>query len=249
MRPTYIVFLFSALVACSAADVNDLPAASESVVAPPAVSAVDDAPIYGARAVVPPDDCVVPHDRRLLAPLDEGGLAVENAKADALGLTRVNDLAALRGLISDGTLVLVESTEAYEYDATFAEHDPGNAASYGHALPTTKRFLDEVLGEGYRCFGAKFLLTSVTRTEKYQDRLKRKNRNAARGKTQASRSTHTTGATVDIGGSQLPVNVRNWLRHRLADLERAGLVQATEEHRRRSPWYCFHVMVYPDRWP
>lgn len=169
-------------------------------------------------------------------------LARENAVADRHDLTRIRDLAQLRRFIDAGLLVPIGSTAAYEIDAELGEDDPANAALYAHARPWTRTFLDEVLAEGHRLHGDRFLITSLTRTQAYQRQLRRHNRAAASGRTPAERSSHLTGATVDIRSTNLSPEGLAWLRRRLAELERRGAIQATEERYNG----CFHVMVFPD---
>jgi hypothetical protein len=215
--------------------------------AAPAQTPLTGMPEYSARAVVSRDDCSIPNSKKGLAVLKTPGIATENEMVAKYRLFRVNDLEDLRFFIGHGALVPFEPTVAYDFDQTFAEHDPDNAALYKHGREHVKLFLDDVLGEGYRCFGSRFLITSLTRTDDYQRDLKRRNKNAARGTKPSNITTHTTGSTVDIGAALMPLNVRKWLRHKLARLEMDGRIQATEETRRWST--CFHVMVYPDRWP
>lgn len=169
-------------------------------------------------------------------------LARENAVADRHGLTRIRDLAELRRFIDRGLLVPVRPTDAYDIDPELGENDPGNAALYAHARPWTKAFLDEVLAEGHRLHGDRFLITSLTRTQAYQRVLRRHNATAASGRTPAERSSHLTGATVDIRSTTLSLEGLRWFRRRLAELERRGAIQATEERHNG----CFHIMVFPD---
>lgn len=195
------------------------------------------------------DDCRVPSSRRALEVLHErGGLIRENMVADVLGYEHAEDEGHLQRLIATGTLVPIAPTEAHGFAETFGEHAGDKRNLYTCAMPQVKRFLDKELSEWYRCFGEKFNLASIVRTDEYQKKLRRNNKFAAKGTNDKNKTVHTTGAVVDIGVTLLPVNVRNWLRHRLAKLEREGKVQATEEvHRYRGGVsYCLHVMVYPE---
>lgn len=169
-------------------------------------------------------------------------LARENAVADRHDLTRIRDLAELRRFIDRGLLVPVRPTDAYDLDPELGEDDPDNAALYAHARPWTRAFLDDVLAEGHRLHGDRFLITSLTRTQAYQRQLRRHNPTAATGRTPAERSSHLTGATVDIRSTTLSPEGLAWFRRRLAALERRGALQATEERGNG----CFHIMIFPD---
>jgi hypothetical protein len=169
-------------------------------------------------------------------------LARENAWADRHDLTRIRDLAELRRFIAAGLLVPVASSDAYVIDATLGEEDPDDAALYAHARPWTLAFLDDLLVEGHRLHGDRYEITSLVRTQAYQRTLRRHNAAAASGRTRRERSSHLTGATVDIRTEGLSADGHRWLRERLVELERLGAVLATEERYNG----CFHIMVSPD---
>ena len=169
-------------------------------------------------------------------------LAGENHLADRHDLTRIRDQAELRRFIDAGLLVPVASTDAYELDPTLGEMDPDHAALYAHARPWVRAFLDDVLAEGHRLHGDRYKVTSLVRTVAYQRALRRHNAAAATGRTRDERSSHLTGSTVDIRSTELSAADLAWLRGRLAALERAGALRATEERYNG----CFHIMVAPD---
>jgi len=162
--------------------------------------------------------------------------AAENRAADDAGLVRLRDTSQLKGLIARKLLVRIVSGQAYVLDDTLGECDPSNRDLYAHVRPWTKKFLDTVLGVGYRKFGEAYTLTSMVRTKTYVRCLMRRNANAV------ADSTHLTGATVDISTLHLSRANVAWLRETLLMLERQGLVRATEERRAQA---CFHVLVLP----
>jgi hypothetical protein len=170
-------------------------------------------------------------------------LAEENRIADEFGLARFKDLAELRAHVADGRLVPIADDGPVTVDGQLGEHDPDNAKLYAHARPWVKQFLRDLAADSAMPAGAKFRVTSLSRTEEYQKKLRRKSAVAASGATPAKRSSHLTGSTVDISTKDMPPAVQAWLRKRLADMERRGLLQATEEK-----WgaLCFHIMVRPD---
>lgn len=168
-------------------------------------------------------------------------LAAENRQADANNLPRFKDRAELEKAIADGTLVPLPDTDAYAIDGELGEEDPDNAELYANTQPWTKTFLDDVLGEIRRKQGHKFAITSLVRTQEYQNTLRESNKAAADSRNKDSRSTHLTGATVDISLVAMPWRAKQMLRKRLIDLEKRGLVQATEERYQ----YCMHILVLP----
>lgn len=176
----------------------------------------------------------------ILRPSEEA-LAFENKAADDAGLPRFKDRSELEKAIADGELVPIEDTVAYYIHEELGEEDPDNAELYAYARPWTKKFLDDVLGRASKQFKKKFPLTSLVRTDEYQETLLEHNRAAATGDTPETRSTHLTGATVDIGFKYARWKTRQWLRKRLIALEKEGKILAIEERSQN----CFHVLVLP----
>lgn len=178
-------------------------------------------------------------------------LVEENLTADAYYMFRHPSLASVKVAIANGALHPVTDTEAYMLDVSFAEFDKPNQALYAHSRRQVVDFLTEVLGDAYALHKDviktkegvqdRFRIASLTRPEEYQKLVKRwHKRYAAKGDSPHKRSTHMTGSTVDIGTSNLPIPVRHWLRQRLADLEKQGLILA-----RREGQGCLHVFVLP----
>jgi hypothetical protein len=90
-------------------------------------------------------------------------------------------------------------------------------------------------------FGLGIQVNSAVRPIDYQRSLQAWNGNAA-ATTGRRASSHLTGSTVDIAKKGLPKRNVAWLRRELVRLERAGLVEATEEMSEVSG-LNFHVMV------
>lgn len=160
-------------------------------------------------------------------------LRQENRLADACGLTRIDTAQRLKWFIAEGRLVPVE-VRGFEIDPELGEEDPDDAESYAFARPWVVRFLEDIAQAGASALPT-LRITSLVRPEDYQQRLRRHNGYAAR------ESTHATGATVDLSIASLDWKQRNWLRKHLLALERAGLVEATEERDN----LCVHVFVHP----
>ncbi len=180
-------------------------------------------------------DCAVKSEATLVASSRE--LFHENKLAERCRLTRIKDRAHLEWFISEGLLVPLShgGEEAYRIDANLGEEDPDNAALYIHVRPWLKEFVETVAARAQTEIGVRIRITSLVRPLDYQRRLQEHNRNAA------SESTHPTGSTVDISLVELEWREKNWLRQYILSLEKAGLVEATEERGNQ----CLHIFVHP----
>ncbi len=107
------------------------------------------------------------------------------------------------------------------------------------ARPWTKRFIEHVSHAYYARFGERVKITSLTRTARAQHALRRSNGNAARAHGPL-RSTHLTGAAVDISKRPLREAQLRWFRVALQRLADPGLVSAIEEFTQPH----FHVLVH-----
>lgn len=159
--------------------------------------------------------------------------AIQNARADAFGLSRMRNREMIVQFCRAGDLVAVPaSTSTYYLDDI--------SGAYRYARPWTRLFLDR-LSEAYRArFHQRLRITSLVRTTGSQARLERSNGNAAEA-TGPDRSSHLTGATLDISKRFMSWQGQRWMRHELLGLARAGYLYAIEEFHQPT----FHVMVYP----
>ncbi len=176
------------------------------------------------------------------APLNgfaDNGLDREVVAAAQFNLTRITDQNQLRDFIGAGILVKVPARGAgFVLDDRIGGHASANGNLYRSARPYTERFLTR-LGAQFvaRFHGRHFVVTSLARTCAYQERLRRSNHNAA----PCEKTSHTTGATLDLRWSDLTGRERRWIEGVLTSLEAQGLIQATKEHFQM----VYHVMVYP----
>lgn len=159
--------------------------------------------------------------------------AVQNAQANAFHLSRLRNRAMVRRFYAAGLLVAVPGRTRYYY----LHEIP---ASYRYLRPWAKLFLDRLSQEYYTRFRQRLRVTSLLRTVALQLQLERRNPNAARA-TGSYRSSHLTGATLDISKRFMKARGQAWMRQVLLNLKRAGYLYAVEEF--EEP--CFHVMVYP----
>jgi Family of unknown function (DUF5715) len=163
----------------------------------------------------------------------ESSQAIQNERANEYHLTRLRDLAMVREFRAEGLLVSVSSHSPYYY---LEDISP----DYSCLRPWSKLFLDQLSREYYAHFGQPLRITSMLRSVHLQERLARSNPNAAQA-VGADRSSHLTGATLDISKHFMNYRAELWMRQYLVRLERAGYLYAIEEF--HEP--CFHVMVFP----
>ena len=112
-------------------------------------------------------------------------------------------------------------------------------AEYRYIRPWAKLFLDRISSQFRRRFGRPLRVTSLIRTVDYQNQLARSNGNAASpyGK---KRSSHLTGASLDISKKGFSRAQVGWLRRVLLSLHQKQYLFAVEEFYQPN----FHVMVY-----
>lgn len=175
--------------------------------------------------------CVWASDRAVLI-ADATSQAVQNARADSENLSRMTDFRMLRSFERSGRLVAVpSSTSDYYVNAI--------PAAYRYCRPWTKLFLMRISQQFQEQFGDRLRVTSLVRTAGRQRALERTNGNAAEA-SGPERSSHLTGATIDISKRFMSPAEQQWMRDTLYSLREAGYVYAIEEF-----WQpTFHVMVY-----
>lgn len=163
---------------------------------------------------------------------DETSQTTQNARADADHLSRMTSVAMLRRFVRSGYLVKVPAgSQSYYLHGIDAE--------YRYCRPWTRLFLQRLSRQYYARFHQPLRITSLVRTVRSQTVLARYNPNAADaiGET---RSSHLTGATVDISKRWMSPEAQEWMRTVLVSLRDAGYVYAIEEFEQPT----FHIMVY-----
>lgn len=116
---------------------------------------------------------------------------------------------------------------------------PYTSTNYRYLRPWTKLFLTRLSRQHYARFKKKLKVTSLIRTIAYQNRLRKRNGNAALAIGPRA-SSHLTGATLDISKAGMTSKQIAWMRRVLASLKRQGYLYAVEEFRQP----VFHIMVY-----
>lgn len=180
--------------------------------------------------------CVLPvllsaSDRTVLV-ADESSSLTQNSRADDENLSRMADLAMVRRFARNGYLVAVPENTSTFYLKSIPD-------SYQYCRPWTKLFLTRLATQYHAKFGDRLRVTSLVRTERRQRYLTRVNGNAADA-SGPSRSSHLTGATIDISKRFMSNAEIDWMRDVLYSLREAGYVYAIEEFYQPT----FHVMVY-----
>lgn len=105
-----------------------------------------------------------------------------------------------------------------------------HAVSFPYVIASTRIFVER-LGQQYRsACGEQMVVTSAVRPETRQPA------------NSAANSVHPTGMAVDL--RKPSGRCLTWLRSTLADLEKAGVIEATEE---RHPVH-FHVAIFPQQY-
>ena len=161
-------------------------------------------------------------------------LTLENKRADTYDLSRMRDRTMVRRFARAGLLVSVSPRARFYYLRNIA-------SSYRYLRPWSKLFLDRLGRQYYSRFKKKLRVTSLVRTVTYQNSLRRRNRNAAAAYG-ARRSSHLTGATLDISKKGMTGSEIAWMRRVLASLKQQNYLYAVEEFRQPT----FHIMVYKD---
>ncbi len=163
--------------------------------------------------------------------------AYENAAADFFGLDRLENERVLRVAIGKGSFSCLPNNRYVRWHKRL----PG---AYAYCLPHVNRWLLS-LGKDFRKeFGKSLTVSSAIRPRSYQEKLGIRNTNAAPAEGPLA-STHSTGATIDIGYKGLKRREVAWLEKTLSVMESRGEIQATKERYQA----CFHVMVYPPPTP
>ena len=157
---------------------------------------------------------------------------VQNKRADRDHLSRMTDQKTFERFKRLELVVPVSpNTKDYYIHAV--------PAQYRYLRPWSKLFLDRLSSQFRRRFGRPLRVTSLTRTSAYQNSLARRNGNAAAAVGE-KRSSHLTGASLDISKKGMTGAQQRWLRNVLASIKAKGYLFAVEEFYQPN----FHVMVY-----
>lgn len=112
-------------------------------------------------------------------------------------------------------------------------------SEFRYLRPWAKLFLDRLSSQFRSRFGQPLRITGLTRTAKYQQSLRRRNRNAAAA-SGPKRSVHLTGACLDISKKGMTGSQVSWMRRVLLSIKQKGYLFPVEEFKQPN----FHIMVY-----
>lgn len=149
-------------------------------------------------------------------------------------MIHIVDDAHLEEMVSSGQLVKIPDTVGIKTDERLPEN-------LRYVLPHVADYLIILGRDFYNKFGTEIQINSAVRTIAYQIGLRGRNRNAA-PVVGERRTSHTTGATIDIAKLPLTKEQLTWIRNHLVAKEINFMMEATEEHRQA----VFHVMIFPE---
>jgi hypothetical protein len=126
--------------------------------------------------------------------------------------------------------------------ATYDLGDPADRRRFQVRLlsfirPRAREVLLEIAKDYHQRFGRPLPVTSMIRTQRYQKRLGRVNRNA----TPVELPPHSTGMAFDLSYKFMPPDEQNFIMEEVARLKEGGRVEALRERRNH-----FHVYVLAD---
>lgn len=157
---------------------------------------------------------------------------IQNQRADGDHLSRMEDDAMAARWKRLELLAPVASKTS-----TYYLHNIPKSSRY--LRPWAKLFLSRLSRQYRTRFGKPLRVTSLLRTAERQHALRKRNGNAA-SVTGPKRSSHLTGASLDISKKGMGRSQRDWMRRVLLSLRDKGHLYAIEEHQQPN----FHIMVH-----
>ena len=146
---------------------------------------------------------------------------VQNKRADADDLSRMKDTDMVSRFVHAKLLVPVPSRSKHYYTRFIP-------SKYCYLRPWSKLFLDRLSSQYHARFKKKLRVTSSVRTVELQKSLARRNDNAASAHG-PKRSSHLTGATLDISKKGMKAAEVAWMRNVLHSIKGKGYLYAVEE--------------------
>ncbi len=106
-----------------------------------------------------------------------------------------------------------------------------------------KPILKELADAYFAKFGRPLRVTSLTRSMDYQILLNATNANSYKVRGEGSLPPHTSGCAFDLARAYMPAEEQNFVMAKLAEMERAGKLDALIEYGTNA---CLHVFIYDD---
>jgi hypothetical protein len=144
----------------------------------------------------------------------------------------MSNVSMVNRFANAGLVVSVPSKTRYYYTRLIP-------LKYSYLRPWSKLFLDRLSRQHHERFGKPLRITSMIRTVAFQQSLARRNGNAAAAHGDR-RSSHLTGATLDISKNGMTAEQIVWMRQVLHSIMQKGYLYAVEEFSQPT----FHIMVY-----
>ena len=160
---------------------------------------------------------------------------VSSAQASGVGI--LDDSTSIMDLVLSQDLIAVKPGKGYEIDEI--------THSYAYLTPDALRVLRKLGASFYEeSNNSFFTVTSLTRTEAMQKKLRKRNRNATKNE-----SSHCYGVSFDIsyirynGERNWNLELRNKLEGILATMQKNGEIYVLKERNQS----CFHITVRTDK--
>lgn len=112
--------------------------------------------------------------------------------------------------------------------------------------PRAKGILKEIADAYFQKFGRPLRVTSLTRSMDYQILLNANNPNSFKVRGEGALPPHTSGCAFDLARKHMTAEEQNFLMAKLAEMERAGKLDALIEYGANA---CFHIFIYDDGIP
>ncbi len=159
-------------------------------------------------------------------------LVHQNVMADQAGLERILNDDDLLDKRREGQLVRLPVSRALNVD-------PRLPPDRRFCRPWVAQFLTELAEAHFARFGTPLQVNSAVRTVEFQQKLMRRNGNAAPAEGDTA-SPHLTGQAVDLAKRGMSLAEIAWMRGALLNGMEAGRIDVEEEFQQS----CFHISVY-----
>lgn len=170
------------------------------------------------------------------------GIALEyqNELADKFGLERLQSEEMLEFWIKKKVLVQIpRETKTFYVDLNLDKQFAHMEEKFRYVRPQVIKFLEDRAGSYFAEFSKRLKVSETIRTPLYQAFLEGSGVSDANGELEDRRSTHLTGAVVDISKKDMSFREKRWLCNELKILKQKGLIDPINERN------AFHVLVLP----
>ena len=156
----------------------------------------------------------------------------QDEMAKQYGLTPIKNNTDLEKLIESNKLVPIPTSKYLTVSSKLPQ-------IRRYCRPWVANFLQDISYAYYQQFKKPLVVDSAVRTQQFQKKLRRYNRNAA-AVTGEAESPHLTGIAVDLNKRNFSERELFWMRQYLTFDALAGKLDVEEEFSQK----CFHISVY-----